>query len=115
MLMTLGLADSQCPDKTLNEALIDILLEMLDAFAARGTDGLLDTHAYLICHVLSLLKESRALPSFEPKIRTRAETLQFCLENSIDGMRDTGTATGAYATQICEHPHPPPTPASLLA
>jgi hypothetical protein len=90
----------------------DLCVEAVAAFAAAGEAGLEDTNVLALYMALSAVRDCRAQPGCEPKIRSVASALGFCLEHDLDFMKELGGTTGGNATQICECPSQSPLPSS---
>lgn len=82
----------------------DLVLSILVAFHARGTQGLSDTDCTVIYVALTICRECRTLPGAEERIRQIAPALAFCLqpENDLDFIAQVGSTTGCAAAQLCE-------------
>ena len=84
--------------------LFDLCIEAVAAFAAAGAEGLRDTHHTVLFFALSIVRDCRAQPGCESKIRSVAGSLGFCLMNDLDFLQAVGATTAGTAAQICENP-----------
>jgi hypothetical protein len=82
--------------------MIDVCIEAVAAFAAAGVDGLRDTHHSVLYQAMSVVRDYRAHPGCEAKIRSVAGSLGFCLMNDLDFVQAIGATTAAAAAAICE-------------
>ena len=80
---------------------IDVCVDVCSAFAARGIEGLPDTHPGAAYMPLSMLSKATKLPGCEVKIRGVAKALGFCLEHSLEYISEMGMSSGSAATRIC--------------
>ena len=74
---------------------------MLAAFAAAGVGGLGDTDHMVVYSALGHLRNGRALPGCEAKIRGVAPALAFCLEHNLDVMEEAGPTTQVTTAAVC--------------
>ena len=84
--------------------LFDLCIEAVAAFAAAGAEGLRDAHHCLMFCALTVVRDTRAQPGCESKIRSVAGSLGFCLTNDLDYIQELGATTASVAAQICETP-----------
>jgi hypothetical protein len=84
--------------------MFDLCIEAVAAFAAAGVDGLRDTHHGVLYQALVVVRDYRAHPGCEAKIRSVAGSLSFCLMNDLDYVREIGMTSSGNATSICETP-----------
>jgi hypothetical protein len=84
--------------------MFDLCLEAVSAFAAAGVDGLRDTHHCSLYQAMAVVRNTRAQPGCEDKIRGVAGSLGFCLMNGLEYMQELGITTAAAAASICETP-----------
>ena len=82
--------------------LFDMCVEAVAAIAAAGVDGLRDTNHNGLCQTLSVIRDTRAQPGCEAKIRNMASALAFCLANDLNCIQEMGVATANTAAQICK-------------
>jgi hypothetical protein len=82
--------------------LFDLCIEAVAAFAAAGVDGLHDTHHAALYMAMSIVRNTRAQPGCEGKIRSVAGSLGFCLTNDLDVAKDLGMSTAGTAAQLCK-------------
>ena len=82
--------------------LFDLCIEAVAAFAAAGAEGLRDTHHAVLYFMLSVVRDTRAQPGCEAKIRSVADSLGFCLVNDLDVLRELGMTSASTAASICE-------------
>jgi hypothetical protein len=82
--------------------LFEFCIEAVAAVAAAGVDGLRDTNHAALNIALSIVRNTRAQPGCEGKIRSVAGSLGFCLMNDLDHVKDIGATTAGTAAQICE-------------
>jgi hypothetical protein len=82
--------------------LFDLCIEAVAAFGAAGAEGLRDTHHSVMYFALSVVRDTRAQPGCEAKIRSVAGSLGFCLAHDLDVIQELGSTTAAAATSICE-------------
>jgi hypothetical protein len=83
--------------------LFELCLEAIMAVASGGVDGLQDTNHAVLYSTLGLIRNCRAQPGCEDKIRSAADALAFCLMNDLDFAAEVGMTTSAAAAQICEY------------
>ena len=81
--------------------LFDLSVEAVAAFAVAGANGLGDTDHYAVFSALIFLRNSRAQPGCEAKIRSVAPALAYCLENNLDIAKELGATTQGSAAQVC--------------
>jgi hypothetical protein len=87
-----------------DSGLFDLCIEAIKAVAAAGADGLQDTHHAALYATMSIVRDCRAPPGCEGKIRKSADALAFCMMNDLDYIVELGATTAAAAAQICENP-----------
>ena len=94
------------PDQAacVTSGLFDLCIEAVAAFAAAGAEGLRDAHHCLMFCALTVVRDTRAQPGCESKIRSVAGSLGFCLTNDLDYIQELGATTASVAAQICETP-----------
>jgi hypothetical protein len=80
---------------------IDVCVDVCSTFAARGIEGLPDTHTAAVYFTLSILSKATKLSGCEVKIRGVAKALGFCLEHSLEYISEMGVSSGSAATRIC--------------
>jgi hypothetical protein len=73
----------------------------IDAFAARGTEGLADANHQLVYMSLQIIMYARDQPGCEARIRAAAAALAFCLDYSLDVCPEMGRTTGGEAALLC--------------
>ncbi len=81
--------------------LFDFCVELVVAFASAGVEGLQDTAHPVVFFAICLVHKCRSQVGCEAKIRGVAPSLLFCLEHSLDQMKDIGMTTGSYAARLC--------------
>lgn len=82
--------------------LFDRCLKVVTSFAAAGVASLDDTSAILVYASLAYLRNCRAEPGCESKIRSIAPALGFCLENDLTDLGlEVGLTTQAVAAALC--------------
>ena len=89
------------PDQAacVSSGLFDLCIEAIAAF---GADGLRDTHTGVFYFALSTVRNNRAHPGCEVKIRSVAESLGFCLLNDLEYIQSFGMTTGSTTASICK-------------
>jgi len=80
----------------------DLCIEAVAAFAAAGVDGLRDTHHAALYQALTIVRNTRAHPGCEAKIRSVAGSLGFCLMNDLEFVQELGLTIAGTAAQICK-------------
>jgi hypothetical protein len=85
-----------------SSGVFDQCLGAVSAVAAAGADGLQNTNHGVLYVALGTLRNCRAQPGCEAKIRSIADALGFCLMNDLDNVQAIGATTGGAAAQICE-------------
>ena len=82
--------------------LFDLCIEAVAAFAAAGVEGLRDTHHGVFYCALVVVRNARAQPGCQAKIRSVAGSLGFCLMNDLDFAQEIGMTSASIAAAICE-------------
>jgi hypothetical protein len=85
-------------------SLFNLCIEAVAAVGSAGANGLSDTRHGVLYSALTIVRNTRAQPRCEAKIRSVAGALSFCLMNELDHVQELGATTAATAASICESP-----------
>ena len=97
-----GQANRPDLEAIIESGFLDLCIEGMAAFAARGIDGLADAHHWSVFSFVSVINKVVKLPGCEVKIRAAARPLAFWLENDLAAISDLGQTTDSAVIRICE-------------
>ena len=85
----------------ISSGVADEFLGAVTAFRQAGEPGLTDTNHLTLCMSLASLAICAGEPQLHAKLHGAAMALDYCLDHSLDNVKELGTTSGAHAAELC--------------